>query len=84
TIETHNNNILGIGRFYKNAKLIALFNFLRSEQVIYLDDNQLDFSENYVNLFNKLYRNKKYKFTREDLKQGIKLEPCGFAWLLAD
>ena len=84
TIETHNNNILGIGRFYKNSKLIALFNFSRSEQVVYLDDNQLDFSENYVNLFNKLYRNKKYKFTREDLKQGIKLEPCGFAWLLAE
>ncbi|MBR1419270.1 MAG: alpha-amylase family protein [Synergistaceae bacterium] len=84
TIDTNNNNILGIGRYYKDAKLIALFNFSREEQVIYLDANQLDFSENYINLFNQAYRNRKYKLTRSDLEQGIKLDPCGFVWLLAE
>ena len=37
-LETYNNSILGIGRYYAGEKLIALFNFSESPQTAWIND----------------------------------------------
>ncbi len=81
-IDTHNNHVLGVGRFYnykyRGEKLIALFNFSAEEQNIYLDENQLDYSDNYINLFTG------EKYSVDEIRSGLKLKACDFIWLLAE
>ena len=37
-LETHNDHILGIGRYYQREKLLALFNFSEEEQIAWVQD----------------------------------------------
>ena len=67
TIETYNNHVLGIGRYYKGEKLIALFNFSDGEQTAWISE-----VEDYYNLI-----------TGEHcLAENYRLEPYGFVWLM--
>ena len=67
TIETYNNHVLGIGRYYKGEKLIALFNFSDGEQTAWISE-----VEDYYNLV-----------TGEHcLAENYRLEPYGFVWLM--
>ena len=38
TMETRNNSVLGIGRYFRGQKLLALFNFSPDEQVVGIDE----------------------------------------------
>ncbi len=38
-VETYNDHVLGIGRFYENEKLIALFNFGDYDEVAYINED---------------------------------------------
>ena len=78
-IETHNDHVLGIGRYYgektKKEKMLAFFNFSNDEQVITT-------SENLAGIFK--YSN---MITGESFKSPtgkITLEGYGFLWLLAE
>ncbi len=37
-VETYNNHVLGIGRYYENEKLIALFNFGDYDELAYINE----------------------------------------------
>ena len=45
TLEPYNDHILGIGRYYHDQKLLALFNFSEDDQTAWINEN-----EDYVNL----------------------------------
>ncbi len=45
TIETYNDHVLGIGRYYAGEKLIALFNFSEFDQTAWIHEN-----EDYIDL----------------------------------
>ena len=47
-VETHNDNILGIGRYYDGEKMIALFNFGDYDAVAYINEEG-----NYKNLLTR-------------------------------
>jgi amylosucrase len=68
-VDTRDDGVLGIGRYYKGEKLVALFNF--SEWGKTVSVNELgDFSD---------------LLTGERVdKYGVPLLPGGFAWLLCD
>ncbi len=67
TVETWNDQVLGIGRYYNGEKLIALFNFSDKEQTAWINE-----VEDYVNLLNG-----------EICKaSGWTLKPYDFVWLL--
>ena len=38
-VETYNDHVLGIGRYYNGEKLIALFNFSETDQTAWIDDD---------------------------------------------
>ena len=40
-VETHNDHVLGIGRYYQKEKLIALFNFSDEQQIAWVQDLSL-------------------------------------------
>lgn len=46
-VETYNDHILGIGRYYEGEKLIALFNFSRHEETAWINEE-----EDFVDLHN--------------------------------
>lgn len=44
-VETYNDSVLGIGRYYNGEKLIALFNFSKNDEIAWIDE-----AEEYVDL----------------------------------
>lgn len=68
-VETWNDHVLGIGRYYEGEKLIALFNFGDSDQTAWVNEH-----ENYIDLM-----------TGEDRPaRGVGIPAGGFAWLLTN
>ena len=65
-VDTRNEHVLGIGRYYNKEKLMAFFNFSKEDQTIYTDEG-----EEYTNLITK---NKAYV-------DVYYLHPYEFAWL---
>jgi amylosucrase len=68
-VEPYNDHILGIGRYYKGEKLIALFNFSEEDQTAWVNE-----SETYYDLMTGL--------ERPAIAVGIPAN--SFAWLLTD
>ena len=66
-VNTRNEHVLGIGRYYNKEKLMAFFNFSKEDQTIYTDEG-----EEYTNLITK---NKAYV-------DVYYLHPYEFAWLI--
>ena len=66
-LETGNDHVLGIGRYYKGEKLIALFNFDNCDQTAWID-----LPETYTNLM----ENKKC------MASNYGLHPHQFVWLI--
>ena len=68
-VETYNDHILGIGRYFEGEKLIALFNFSDSDETAWIDDE-----DEYRNLM-----------TDESCKAyHYGLHPYEFVWLYKD
>ena len=68
-INTRSDSVLGIGRYFKGEKLVALFNFAAGERTVNIDE-----LGEYVDLL-----------TGEDAdKWHVTLPAGGFAWLLCD
>jgi amylosucrase len=66
-LETWNDHVLGIGRYYRGEKLIALFNFSEQAQIAWIDEEGS-------------YRN---VITGEDCAaRAVKLMPNDFVWLI--
>ena len=65
-LNTHNDRVLGIGRYFQGQKLLALFNFSDEEQSVWMDD-----SAGYTDLWTG----------RESSPKLIHLAAGGFAWL---
>ena len=79
-IETNNDHVLGIGRYYgektKKEKMLALFNFSGKEQIITTSEN-LSGTFKYKNMLTG------ESFITSSTGE-IKLEAYGFLWLLAE
>ena len=68
-LETHDDHVLGIGRYYRGEKLLALFNFSAQERTVYLVDNDTYFNA----------------FTGAGQTAGTIVIPSGgFVWLLKE
>ena len=66
TLETHNDHVLGVGRYYQKEKLLALFNFSDEQQIAWVQD---------LSMFTDL-------ITGEQRDAGaITLPAGGFVWL---
>ncbi|MBQ8151669.1 MAG: alpha-amylase family protein [Firmicutes bacterium] len=66
TIETGNDHILGIGRYYKGEKLLAFFNFSDSDEAAWVHD-----SDEYVDLLSGEYM----------AADVIGIRGCDFRWM---
>ena len=66
-VETWNDHVLGIGRYYQGEKLIALFNFNDSDETAWVNE-----PEDYMDLITGQDRPAK----------GVGIPARGFAWLL--
>ncbi len=66
-IETYNQHVLGIGRYYKGEKLIALFNFSPFEQMAWINE-----VEEYKDLISGAKTSAK----------GVLVEGYGFKWMI--
>ena len=66
-VETYNDRVLGIGRYYKGEKMIALFNFGEDEETAWIHE-----VEDYCDMFTGEARPAK----------EVKLPGFGFAWLI--
>lgn len=69
TVDTYNDHILGIGRYYQGQKLMAFFNFSESSQIAWVNEQ-----ENYTDLLTGSKRPAK----------AVQLPGYGFAWLLTE
>ena len=67
-VETHNDHVLGIGRYYKNEKLIALFNFSDYEETAWIDE-----PGKYQNIMTR----------RNCEAKNVLLQSNDFCWLLS-
>lgn len=67
TVETYNDHILGIGRYYQGQKLMAFFNFSENDQTAWVDEQ-----EKYIDLVTGAVRP----------ARAVNLPGYGFAWLL--
>ncbi len=67
TLETYNDHVLGIGRYYRGEKLLALFNFSEETQTAWLNEH-----EDYFDLLTGNARAAK----------GVELPGGGFVWLM--
>ena len=65
-LETHNDHVLGIGRYYQKEKLLALFNFSDETQIAWVQD---------LSLFTDLVTGKRRDAGAVELPAG------GFIWL---
>ena len=68
-VETWNDHVLGIGRYYEGEKLIALFNFSDRDETAWIDEH-----EEYIDLITGEARP----------ARGVGIPAGGFAWLLTD
>ena len=68
-VETKNDHVLGIGRYYKGEKLLAFFNFSEFEQTIWPNEE-----EGYTDLISG----------EKTKAQSIKMEGHSFRWLFHD
>ena len=66
-VETWNDHVLGIGRYYEGEKLIALFNFGDGDEVAWVNE-----PEDYIDLITG----------KERPAKGVEIPAHGFAWLL--
>ncbi len=66
-VETWNDHILGIGRYYKGEKLIALFNFCENDETAWVNE-----IENYTDLITGEQKEAK----------AVGVPAYGFVWLL--
>ena len=66
-VETYNDRVLGIGRYYGGEKLIALFNFSEYDETAWINE-----VEDYTDLITGMPRPAK----------GVGVPAFGFAWLL--
>ena len=66
-IETWNDHVLGIGRYYKGEKLIALFNFNDYAETAWIDDE-----EDYIDMMTGELRPAK----------AVGIPAYGFVWLI--
>ena len=66
-LDTYNDHVLGIGRYYRREQLLALFNFSDKPQKIWLRDEKI-----YTNLING----------KEGDAGEIRLDAGEFRWLL--
>ena len=65
-VETYNDHILGIGRYYEGQKLIALFNFSENDETAWINED-----EDYIDLLTKQPREAK----------AVGIPAQSFAWL---
>ena len=68
-VETWNDHVLGIGRYYEGEKLIALFNFSDNDETAWVNEH-----EDYTDLITGEKRP----------ARGVGIPAGGFAWLLTD
>ena len=68
-IDTGDDRVLGIGRYYQGQKLLALFNFADREVILHLGEN-----EPYTDLWTGKPRG----------ASAVALPPKDFAWLALD
>ncbi|WP_130837780.1 alpha-amylase family protein [Lachnoclostridium sp. Marseille-P6806] len=68
-VETWNDHVLGIGRYYQGEKLIALFNFNNYDETAWIDEH-----EDYVDLMTGEAR----------AARAVGIPANGFVWLLTD
>ncbi len=66
-VETYNDHVLGIGRYYEGEKLIALFNFSEEDQTAWINE-----PEEYTDLMTGMPRPAK----------AVGIPAVSFAWLL--
>ncbi len=66
-VETYNDHVLGIGRYHKDQKMIALFNFSDSDETAWINE-----SERFYDLMTGEERN----------ASAVPLTSYGFAWLI--
>lgn len=69
TVETYNDHILGIGRYYKGQKLVAFFNFSEDDQTAWVNE-----AEAYTDLLTGSNRPAK----------AVGVPGYGFAWLVTE
>ncbi len=67
TLETWNDHVLGIGRYYHGEKLLAFFNFSPSEEIAWINEE-----ETYWDPING----------REVIAKGVIVPPYGYRWLM--
>ena len=68
-LETGNDHVLGIGRYYQGQKLLALFNFSDMTQSVWMHEN-----ERYTDLMDRTEKSAEY----------IRMASGSFLWLLLD
>ncbi len=68
-LETGNDHVLGIGRYYQGQKLLALFNFSDMTQSVWMHEN-----ERYTDLMDGTEKSAEY----------IRMASGSFLWLLLD
>ena len=66
-VETYNDHVLGIGRYYRGEKFIALYNFSPDDQTAWVNE---------VEDYRDMLTEKKLK------ARGVVLEGYGFKWLM--
>ena len=69
-LDTHDDSVLGIGRYYKGEKLLALFNFAESER--------------WVSVAGELGEYRDLMTGLDADKGSLQLAPGGFLWLACD
>lgn len=69
TLDTYNDHVLGIGRYYQGQKLLAFFNFSELGQIAWVNED-----EQYIDLLTG----------KDRPARGVSLPGYGFAWLVTD
>lgn len=69
TLDTYNDHVLGIGRYYQGQKLLAFFNFSELGQIAWVNEE-----EKYTDLLTGTDR----------LARGVSLPGYGFVWLVTE
>lgn len=69
TLDTYNDHVLGIGRYYQGQKLLAFFNFSELGQIAWVNEE-----EAYTDLLTG----------KDRPARGVSLPGYGFAWLVTD
>ena len=68
TFDTGSNQVLGIGRYLNDEKLLAVFNFSEHKQIVKIQD-----PEDFNDLLKEI-----------PIAKEFPLEPYSFKWLIAD